>query len=150
MNKIEFIKRTFEADKKKNIKPIFFYDVLIDGISLFDELECDENNSVCIFGYYDKKNLNIDIINQFLKTKPSELDTGRISLFICRECGDIGCGATTIDIQKNENSYIWKKFAHENNSFELTEFDYLDVQPKEFKKNEYENALNELKTKLLF
>lgn len=144
MNEIKFIKRILETDKKRNIESKCFYDILIDNKSIFDELESDDNNA-CIFGFYNDKNLNIDIVNQFLKTKDSELQTGRIMLLVCRECGDIGCGAITLEVQKNEDSYVWKNFAHENDSFELIETDFLDIEPKEFSKNEYENALNNLK-----
>ena len=148
MNEIKFIKRILESDKKRSVESKSFYDILIDNKSIFDELESDENNA-CILGFYNDKNLNIDIVNQFLKTKDSELQTGRIMLLVCRECGDIGCGSITLEIQKNEDSYVWKNFAHENDSFELIETDFLDIEPKEFSKNEYENALNDLKANWL-
>ena len=148
MNEIKFIKRILESDKKRSVESKSFYDILIDNKSIFDELESDENNA-CILGFYNDKNLNIDIVNQFLKTKDSELQTGRTMLLVCRECGDIGCGAITLEIQKNKGSYVWKNFAHENDSFELIETDFLDIEPKEFSKNEYENALNDLKANWL-
>lgn len=100
MNKIQFIRRKLEADKTKNIKSVNFYDIIVDGKSLFDQFISSQDNMVSSFGFYDDKKLNLNILNEFLKTKTSELDTGRTLLFVCRECGDIGCGAITLEIEK--------------------------------------------------
>lgn len=149
MNKIRFAERTLEADASQNVKAIRFYDVLVDEKSLFDEFISAEDNMVCCFGFYNDKKLNGDCSDEFLTIKTSELNSLRTPLFVCRECGDIGCGAITLEIVKKENSYVWKKFAHENDSFELEESDFIDFPSVEFDKTEYEEAINSLKTKWL-
>ncbi len=149
MNEIRFVKRNLEANKNKNVESKCFYDVLVDGKSLFDEFISTEENMVSCFGFYNDKKLNVNISNEFLKNKTSDLVTGRTALFVCRECVDIGCGAITLEIEKNAKSYVWKNFAHENNSFELEETDYINFQLLEFDKNEYEKAINNLKINCL-
>lgn len=143
MSSIKFIERTFS--KIGNQGEVCFFDVLIDGISLYDQFNLDQLSRVCRFGYYRNKQLNIDTINEFLKIKPSELETGRTMLFICRECGDIGCGAITLEIEKNKTTFIWKNFAYENNSFALDESSYIGHLPIEINIAEYETTFEKLK-----
>ena len=143
MSSIKFIERTF--NKIGNQSEVSFFDVLIDGNSLYDQFNLDQSRKVCRFGYYRNKQLNMDTINEFLKIKPSELETGRTMLFICRECGDIGCGAITLEIEKTKTAFIWKKFAYENNSFALDESSYIDHLPIEINRAEYETEFEKLK-----
>ena len=143
MSSIKFIERTFR--KIGNQREVSFFDVLIDGNSLYDQLDLDQSRNVCRLGYYRNKQLNIDTINEFLKIKPSDLETRRTMLFICRECGDIGCGAITLEIEKTKTTFIWKNFAHENNSFALDESSYISFLPLEFDLVEYETEFEKLK-----
>jgi hypothetical protein len=38
-----------------------------------------------------------------------------MAIYICPECGDIGCGAYCCKIEKINGMYIWKDFSYENN-----------------------------------
>lgn len=42
------------------------------------------------------------------------LDPGRVALFVCGECGDLGCGAVTALLQMSEDRVTWSGFAWEN------------------------------------
>lgn len=42
------------------------------------------------------------------------LDPGRVFLFICPECGDLGCGAVTATLHVGTNRVTWRQFAWEN------------------------------------
>ena len=41
-------------------------------------------------------------------------ESGRVLLYICPECGDIGCGAYSVRIEKTDAGYTWGDFAYEN------------------------------------
>jgi len=45
----------------------------------------------------------------------------RRSLFICSECGDLGCGATSCVIVKEGNAIVWKEFGLQNNYEDVVE-----------------------------
>lgn len=42
------------------------------------------------------------------------LDNGRIPLFVCGECGDLGCGAVTVALDMDQDRITWSQFAWEN------------------------------------
>jgi hypothetical protein len=40
--------------------------------------------------------------------------SGRVLLYVCPECGEIGCGAYAVRIEKTDIGYSWGDFAYEN------------------------------------
>ena len=55
-----------------------------------------------------------DIARQLrLQAEPST-DSGRVLLYICPECGDIGCGAYSARVSRDQGTYSWSDFAYEN------------------------------------
>jgi hypothetical protein len=71
-----------------------------------------------------------------------KLATERILLYVCADCGDLGCGALTAKISFNENSVIWSDFAYENSN-EMLE-NYPEIGPFEFDKSLYSQAFEVL------
>jgi hypothetical protein len=53
--------------------------------------------------------------NRLLIIENAEHPHDRRSLFICSECGDLGCGATSCAIVKEGNAIVWKEFGFQNN-----------------------------------
>lgn len=41
-------------------------------------------------------------------------ESGRILLYVCPECGDIGCGAYSAFVERSGGTYVWRDFAYEN------------------------------------
>jgi hypothetical protein len=48
-----------------------------------------------------------------LQAEPSS-GSGRVLLYICPECGDIGCGAYSAKVGRDQETYTWGDFAYEN------------------------------------
>ena len=71
-----------------------------------------------------------------------KLSTEKILLYVCADCGDLGCGALTAQISFTENSVVWSDFAYENASETLE--NYPEIGPFEFEKASYMNAFDEL------
>ena len=38
------------------------------------------------------------------------LPAGRVELYVCRECGDLGCGALTVNIERSGSVVRWSEF----------------------------------------
>jgi len=56
-------------------------------------------------------------IEELLGQRPSlGLDPGRVFLFVCGECGDLGCGAITAALRVGPNRVTWSQLAWENGS----------------------------------
>lgn len=80
-----------------------------------------------------------------MQERNEELESNRIILFVCAECGDVGCGATTFDLTENDTEIIWSNFGDENdyeNSIDHSK--YKNVGPFKFEKIEYKRLFNEL------
>jgi hypothetical protein len=52
---------------------------------------------------------------RLLKELPGDLPNDRVSLYICPECGDIGCGSITAKISINGDEVVWSEFGYEKN-----------------------------------
>ena len=64
-------------------------------------------------------------------------------LYVCPECGDIGCGAITAQVEETAEHFVWRGFGYENDYDpsmpDLTE--YQEFGPYIFNKSEYRNTL---------
>ena len=111
-----------------------FQDFIVNGKSLYEMFgEPDLVGAIGSFG----KEVNIEAVNLLLLNKNSELNSKRIPIYICPECGDLGCGAITISIIENDKSFIWSSFGYENNYQDELLKEYKEVGPFRFQKEEY-------------
>lgn len=88
-----------------------FLDFVIDGESLYEKLG---RGNISPLGWFTPQE-NLRIVNQLLLKQESELPGNRYPLYVCAECGDLGCGAITAVIESEENKIIWKDFGYQNN-----------------------------------
>jgi hypothetical protein len=68
-----------------------------------------------------------------------------VPIYVCGECGDLGCGAITAIVERTPEGFVWRNFAFENN-YDATMTDlepYRGVGPFFFNEAEYLQALNE-------
>lgn len=114
-----------------------FLDFVIDDISLSEYL----GDLVSGIGCFNQQETN-KIIHRLLLKEPADFPDNRRSLYVCPECGDLGCGAISAVIEQSENEIIWRDFALEYNySDDLTEYPVLG--PYFFDKKSYEQVLKE-------
>jgi hypothetical protein len=124
----------------------FTVDFLVNGQSLYELLSAHRLDLVGRFWQGDQA-WNEESANIFLTKQSADLENGRIMLYVCPECGDIGCGAITVTIIKSDNSYIWTEFGYENNyDPQMMDLDsYRDVGPFRFQFDEYCEVLEKAK-----
>jgi hypothetical protein len=120
-----------------------YLDFVISGQSLIDILGVNNLDLITplgldLFSHYEKE------LTEIIATKRrSNLESGRVMLYICPECGDIDCGAITTQIEVSENKIIWKDFAYENGYEGLVE-KYSMIESIEFEVNEYKQAFSHI------
>jgi hypothetical protein len=118
-----------------------FLDVVVDGTSLWERLgkRHDMVSVLCVdFGVHE----NAKAVNRLLLKSEADLPNDRRSLFICAECGDLGCGAVTVSTTRVGETVVWSDFGYQNDyEPEISRDDYEDVGPFEFDRDQYESAL---------
>ena len=52
-------------------------------------------------------------IERLLRSAKPDLPSGRTSLYVCPECGDLSCGAVGVFIEAADGAMVWRDFAYE-------------------------------------
>lgn len=66
-------------------------------------------------GWYSRSKAGTDaVVAQLLGQQRSTLQSGRVPLLMCEECGDIGCGALAVRISVETDRVQWSDWAYEN------------------------------------
>ncbi len=83
-------------------------------------------------------------IHRLLLTEKADFPDDRRSLFVCSECGDLGCGAISVAVAKESDYVIWKAFGYENtNESEIQLSNYAEVGPFRFDAVAYQRLLSQ-------
>ena len=79
---------------------------------------------------------------RLLGEAPGDAPGNRISVFVCGECGDLGCGAITVRLTVTDDQVIWSDWAYQNNyDEEIQEAGLDDLQPLVFDRRQYQAVL---------
>jgi hypothetical protein len=119
-----------------------FLDFVVSGQSLWEKVG-KPKDMVSVFCYEYAREETIKAANRLLLTENAGLPADRRSLFICSECGDIGCVAITALVARDGHSIVWKAFGYENN-YEKKNIlldDYKQIGPFTFDLEHYERTL---------
>ena len=65
----------------------------------------------------------------------------RVGLYICPECGDIGCGRFSVMVERRADEVIWSEFAYENGYEDPCVFE--EIGPFRFQSSQYEQAVRQ-------
>ena len=118
-----------------------FLDFVVDGQSLWERLG-KKHDMVSVFCAEYPLHETAKAVDRFLLKEGADLPNGRRSLFICAECGDLGCGAITLRIEKHEQTIIWNSFGYENTYEPEVEFEeYRGAGPFMFDAATYERTI---------
>ena len=80
-------------------------------------------------------------VETLLGRRPApDLESGRIPLLVCGECGDLACGAVTAALDMGPSEVTWSDFRWENGYDEPEPIDSL-VVPIRFERGQYEAEL---------
>src|SRR5205814_786743 len=76
---------------------------------------------------------------RLLMDHPPDSESGRVLIYVCAECGDIGCGAYAVRVDRRGDSWTWSDFAWENG---YDEAQLLDLPAFEFSDNTYRTVIH--------
>jgi hypothetical protein len=121
-----------------------YLDFVVAGESLRDML--DPGDFIGCLGWGSEE-IEVHQIAQLLLQEMSELSSGRIPIYICPECGDLHCGAVTVRVSKEADSFVWSDFAFETGCDDAASL-FEKVAPFTFDKMEYWRALDTRRTEI--
>ena len=116
-----------------------FLDFVIDGQPL-SELVGDQIS--CLGWFVPEENARA--VRRLLLKEPADLPNNRRTLYVCPECGDLGCGAVTLVVERAGDKIIWRDFGYEN-GYEgiIYADDFAGVGPFTFERVGYMEAMRQ-------
>jgi len=117
-----------------------YFDFVVDGVSLEDSLRAGAEHRVGVLGW---GHIEADVARQLLLLDPAPGAGDRHLVYVCSQCGDLGCGADTVEIVREGDFIVWRGFAFENGyDPDMTDFDtYRAVGPFRFGAAQYVDAI---------
>jgi hypothetical protein len=122
-----------------------FFDVIVDGSSLWERLGKPDLVSVLCSDFTLPETLKA--VDRLLLRCDADLPNDRRSLFICAECGDLGCGTVSVMVTRAADLLVWSDFGYENTNEERISR-YGDIGPFQFDRERYESAFLEVMAQL--
>jgi len=115
---------------------------VIDGVALSSRFDAD---FISPFGWVDGDEQEASMA-RLLRKSPPDLAHGRTTLYICPECGDLGCGAITVLIERGPGVVIWKDFGIQNNYDDVVHFDgFENIGPFTFDGRQYHELVEQIR-----
>ncbi len=86
---------------------------------------------------------NQGTVNRLLRKSSADFPNERNSIYVCPECGDLGCGAVSVIIERQGDNIIWRDFGYQNNYDESVHFeDFGNLGPFSFAASDYNQAIS--------
>lgn len=115
-----------------------YLDFIVDGQPFSENVGGDLAS--CL-GWFDPEE-NTKAVRRLMLEEPADFRNNRGSLYVCSECGDLGCGAVSTVIEQVGDKIIWRDFGHQNDYEEKVVFgEYRNMNPLVFNRVEYEKAI---------
>src|SRR5688572_20373327 len=89
-----------------------FLDFIVDGQSLH-ALVGNKLDSVSCLAQWPRMAETQKALDRLLLLEPADFPNNRRSLYVCGECGDLGCGAVSITIVEQDDTFTWHSFGYE-------------------------------------
>jgi hypothetical protein len=96
-----------------------FWDFIVDGISLRSNWQDLGSFGIMtdvigVLGWGATES-ELEAVAKLRREAKPDYPPNRIALYVCPECGDLGCGAVTVAINCEEEAIIWSDFRWEVN-----------------------------------
>jgi hypothetical protein len=122
-----------------------FADFVVNGVVLSEWVGRDV---VSVFGWGARQEQVLAADRLLCLTEP-DLPRGRVSLYVCPECGDPGCGALSVVIEERSGSFVWRDFAFQNNyDGEVHDLGCVELGPLVFDSRMYRRVIDALRASI--
>jgi hypothetical protein len=117
-----------------------FFDLIVDGASLWERLG-KPHDLVSVLCPDFALPETLKAADRLLLKCEADLPNNRRSLFVCAECGDLGCGTVSVLVTRVADLLVWSDFGYENTYEEqISREPYENIGPFQFDRKDYELA----------
>lgn len=105
-----------ESDgEQQRDRPVAFLDFLVNDQPMRDLLDVPEDWGMPLEGTTALRDdwrpkAVMDYLDRLLGLTPGDYDDGRVSLLVCQICGDLWCGALSMELTMSPQSVTWRQF----------------------------------------
>ncbi|HEV2810200.1 MAG TPA: hypothetical protein VGV93_07375 [Acidimicrobiales bacterium] len=138
--------RVIEAESRSVKATRRFLDFALDGTRLYEVMLAEGIDNVSPI-WLDESSAVIEestkAVARLLGDEPGDAPGGRVSVYICPECGDLGCGAVTVTIERDAERVTWTDWGVQNNYEDGVSYEQglVDVGRIVFDRTQYETVL---------
>ena len=116
-----------------------FLDFIVDGRPLSESV----GDQVSCLGWLVPEE-NARAARRLLLEEPADLPNNRRTLYVCGECGDIGCGVVSVVVERDGDKVVWRDFGYENDYEGVVHTrDFEGVGPFTFDRAAYGRAIRQ-------
>jgi hypothetical protein len=120
-----------------------YYDYVISGRPLHALVK--PGDKIGLFGWLPHQ-FEVQFARWLLLREPSELPSRRVPLYICPECGDLGCQSLSTRVIEGLDRFVWTDLAYEASHDVGPATEVLAVGPFSFEKRAYQAAIERFAT----
>lgn len=123
-----------------------FLDFLVDGASLYrliraqSESRLDQISALWLAPRL-KDDVRTNVIAQLTGQQQGDASDGRVSIYVCPECGRLGCGAVTVHLEVRDERVHWSGWRYENDYDDRSAFNLGFLPEASFERAAYTDAL---------
>lgn len=119
-----------------------YRDLVIDGVPVSSLVRIDV---ISPFGWGSSDDEERAAVERLVGRAPPDLPGDRTSLYVCPECGDLGCTAVSIRVDFQKTTVTWKEFGYQNNYDGEIQLEPLShIGPYTFQRDIYERVVSGL------
>jgi hypothetical protein len=88
-----------------------YADFVVNGLALSTRAG-RKSDLVGVLGWGDAAAQDAAVARLLLEWR-ADTPTERVALYVCKECGDLGCGALSVRVERRANVVTWSDFYYE-------------------------------------
>ncbi|EMD27124.1 hypothetical protein [Amycolatopsis azurea] len=118
-------------------------DWTIDGVALRDLVPTQHQTPLFLDGN-GWREAAVATLSRLLGDLPGDFDDGRVALVFCPRCGDLGCGAYSVEVVFGDDVVEWRTFGWQTDYEPFEDSEEYKFTGARFERKAYETLLRDL------
>ncbi|WP_394359909.1 hypothetical protein [Amycolatopsis sp. SB7-3] len=120
-----------------------FLDWTIDGVALRSMVPAEQRTPLFLDDELWRE-AAVGTLRRLLGRLPGDFDDGRVALLVCPLCGDLGCGAYSVEVVFGDDVVEWRAFGWQTDYEPFDDPEEYRFTGARFERTAYETLLSDL------